>query len=58
MSSTNSILKDMNKERKQDESKQRTPKGQEIPVPKRGDFFHNLKKITKPDSSGERHPKE
>jgi hypothetical protein len=48
----------MSKERKQSESKQRTPKGQEIPVPKRGDFFRNLKKITKPDSNGERRSKE
>jgi hypothetical protein len=26
------------------EPKQKTPKGYEIPVPKREDFFHNLKK--------------
>jgi hypothetical protein len=43
---------------KKNESKQKTPKGQEIPVPKRSDFFRNLKKIAKPDSSGERRPKE
>jgi hypothetical protein len=27
---------------------QRTPKGTEIPVPKRGDFFKNLKKAATP----------
>ncbi|CAN5123778.1 hypothetical protein BH20ACT11_BH20ACT11_16060 [soil metagenome] len=43
---------------KKNESKQKTPKGQKIPVPKRSDFFRNLKKIAKPDSSGERRPKE
>jgi len=26
------------------QQKQKTPKGYEIPVPKRGDFFRNLKK--------------
>ena len=31
--------------------KQTTPKGHEIPVPKRGDFFNDLKKITTPNKS-------
>jgi hypothetical protein len=48
----------MSKHGETDKRKQITPKGQEISVPKRGDFFRNLKKIAKPDSSGERHPKE
>lgn len=30
------------------ESKQKTPKGVEIPVPKRSDFFKNLKKVATP----------
>jgi hypothetical protein len=30
------------------ERKQKTPKGAEIPIPKRGDFFKNLKKIATP----------
>ncbi len=29
---------------------ERTPKGLEVPVPKRGEFFQNLKKIAKPKS--------
>jgi len=28
--------------------KQKTPKGVEIPIPKRGDFFKNLKKAATP----------
>jgi hypothetical protein len=30
-----------------DEPKQKTPKGHEIPVPKRGEFLRNLKKVAK-----------
>jgi len=30
------------------EPTERTPKGLEVPVPKRGEFFDNLKKIAKP----------
>jgi hypothetical protein len=30
------------------EKKQKTPKGAEIPIPKRGDFFKNLKKVATP----------
>lgn len=33
-----------------DQPKQKTPKGQEIPVPKRGDFLRNLKKAAKPST--------
>jgi len=42
------------------EPKERTPKGFEVPVPKRGEFFRNLKKIAKPTpkSSGARRPKQ
>ncbi len=37
---------------------QRTPKGDEIPVPTRGDFFRNLKKATTPvKKKSERGPK-
>jgi hypothetical protein len=28
---------------------QRTEKGHEIPIPKRGDFFRNLRKVLKPE---------
>jgi len=31
--------------------KQRTPKGAEIPVPKRSDFLRDLKKATAPEKS-------
>ncbi len=37
---------------KQDEPKQKTPKGQEIPIPKRGEFLRNLRKVAKTDESG------
>ena len=30
-----------------DKKKQKTPKGHEIPVPKRGDFMRDLKKVAK-----------
>ena len=30
-----------------EEPKQKTPKGHEIPVPKRGDFLRDLKKVSK-----------
>jgi hypothetical protein len=37
---------------------QTTPKGAEIPVPKRGDFFSDLKKAATPDKKSEnRSPK-
>ncbi len=32
------------------EPKQKTPKGQEIPIPKRGEFLSNLRKVAKTDS--------
>jgi len=32
---------------KDDEAKQKTPKGEEIPIPKRHDFMRNLKKAAK-----------
>lgn len=35
-------------------SKQKTPKGHEIPVPKRGDFFGDLKKAATPEKSGKK----
>jgi len=34
--------------REKREPTERTPKGLEVPVPKRGEFFDNLKKIVKP----------
>ena len=30
------------------QKKQKTPKGEGIPIPKRGDFFKNLKKAATP----------
>lgn len=33
------------------------PKGLRVPVPKRGDFFHNLAKVAKPRRKGEREDK-
>ncbi len=37
--------------------KQKTPKGHEIPVPKRGDFLRDLKKVAKAKKSPTRRPK-
>ncbi len=31
---------------------EKTPKGHEVPVPKRGEFFSNLKKIAKKPGKG------
>ncbi len=39
----------MSDRRNQDEPKQKTPKGYEIPVPKRDEFFGSLKKVSKPE---------
>jgi hypothetical protein len=36
---------------------QKSKKGEEIPVPKRGDFFSNLKKAATPEKSERRRPK-
>jgi hypothetical protein len=36
---------------------QKTPKGHEIPVPKRGDFFKDLKKVATPEKKSEDGPK-
>lgn len=36
---------------------QKTSKGHDIPVPKRGDFFGNLKKAAAPEKKSERGPK-
>lgn len=33
---------------------QKTPKGKDIPVPKRKDVFKDLKKVAKPGSSSDR----
>lgn len=43
---------------KQDEPKQTTPKGQEIPIPKRGEFLGNLRKVAKADSATKDGPKQ
>lgn len=39
-------------------SKQNTAKGHEIPIPKRGDFFDNLKKAATPEKLPKRGPKQ
>lgn len=36
---------------------QKTRKGEEIPIPKRGDFFDNLKKAAAPETLPKRGPK-
>jgi hypothetical protein len=39
---------------------EKTAKGYEVPIPKRGDFFANLKKVAKPerkDSGSARRPR-
>jgi hypothetical protein len=36
---------------------QKTDKGHDIPVPKRGDFFSDLKKAATPDKDSQRGPK-
>jgi hypothetical protein len=36
---------------------QKTGKGAEIPIPKRGDFFDDLKKAATPEKSEKRGPK-
>ena len=33
------------------QSTEKTPKGYEVPIPKRGEFFSNLKKIAKKPSA-------
>lgn len=38
-------------------SKQTTKKGTEIPIPKRGDFFGNLKKVAAPQKGSPSGPK-
>jgi hypothetical protein len=43
---------------KRDETKQKTPKGQEIPIPKRGEFLSNLRKVAKTDSQSKGSPKQ
>ena len=41
------------------EPTQKTPKGEEIPIPRRKDFIDNLKKVTKkPDASTPDRPKD
>jgi hypothetical protein len=39
----------MAKEPKEQRPTDRTPKGYGVPVPHRGEFFANLKKVAKPD---------
>ena len=35
---------------------ERTPKGYEVPVPQRGEFFANLKKVLKPEKGKDSGP--
>jgi hypothetical protein len=39
------------------EKSQKTKDGVDIPIPKRGDFFSDLKKAATPEPSGKRGPK-
>lgn len=43
---------------KRRESKQTTPQGQEIPIPKREEFLTNLRKVAKTDSQTKGSPKQ
>ena len=44
---------------KESETSQKTDKGLEIPVPKRGEFMHNLRRVSKTDDSEtKRRPKQ
>jgi len=38
------------REQPADEGHERTAEGEQVPTPKRGDFFGNLEKASKPDS--------
>ena len=40
-----------------DEQTEQTPKGLTVPVPKRDEFFGNLKKVAEPDKPSEGKPK-
>jgi hypothetical protein len=39
----------MPKKPKDNRPTETTPKGYEVPIPKRGEFFASLKKVSKPD---------
>lgn len=41
-----------------EQPKQKTRKGHEIPVPTRGEFFRDLAKVAKPPSDRKRRPKQ
>jgi len=41
-----------------DEQTEQTPKGLTVPVPKRDEFFGNLKKVAEPDKPSEGKPKQ
>lgn len=41
----------MSEKHKPDEPKEKTPKGLEVPIPKRGEFLRNLRKVSKTDAS-------
>jgi hypothetical protein len=43
----------MSRKPKQDDGKQKTPKGHEIPIPKKGEFLRNLRKVSKTDGDSE-----
>ncbi len=42
---------------RESEPRQKTPKGADIPIPKRGEFLRNLTKLAKPAKSRRRRPK-
>jgi hypothetical protein len=43
----------MSTRRRKDSDKQKTPKGHEIPIPTRKDFFENLRKASEPEEAPE-----
>jgi hypothetical protein len=40
----------MPKDEKDQPQTEQTPKGLTVPIPKRGTFFENLRRVTKPDA--------
>jgi hypothetical protein len=48
----------MSDKRQRDEPKEKTPKGLEVPIPKRGEFLSNLRKVAKTDSETKSRPKQ
>jgi hypothetical protein len=48
----------MSEQKQREEPKEKTPKGLEVPIPKRGEFLKNLRKVAKTDSETKGSPKQ